>query len=195
MDLDEKPMLFLEFHNVNEAALGSQFEMVQGVLEEHGVLKIERGIGADERVRLWEVRHGALESIKRNHPGKSVLLADTCVPISRYAQMVDRAKEAVGREGAVGFFWGHAGDGNLHLGLMFDPKDTAAKEAVGRVNRAVVEHSIAAGGSCSGEHGVGIGKLPFVEAEHGRALEYMRRIKKALDPKGILNPGKMLPEE
>ncbi|MBI5015573.1 MAG: FAD-binding oxidoreductase [Deltaproteobacteria bacterium] len=194
MTLAERPMLFLEFHNVNESALESQFEMVQGVLQEHGALTVERGIGADERVRLWEVRHGALESIKRNHPGASVLLVDTCVPISRYAEMVDRAKETVEREGAVGFFWGHAGDGNLHLGLLYDPADAAAKDAVARVNRTVVEHGIAAGGSCTGEHGVGIGKLPFVEAEHGKALDYMRRIKAALDPKGILNPGKMLPE-
>lgn len=195
MNLDEKPMLFLEFHNVNASALDSQFEMVEGVLAEHGAAKIQRGIGADERVRLWEVRHGALESIKRNHPGKSVLLVDTCVPISRYADMVDKAKEEVEREPAVpGFFWGHAGDGNLHLGLVFDPNDLPAREAVKRINRAVVEHSLKAGGSCTGEHGIGVGKLPFVEAEHGAALAYMRRIKKALDPKGILNPGKMLPD-
>lgn len=194
MSLEEKPMLFLEFHNVNGSALESQFEMVQGVLQEHGALKVERGIGADERARLWEVRHGALESIKRNHPGRSVLLVDTCVPISRYAEMVDRARSAVERERTLGFFWGHAGDGNLHLGLLFDPTDEAARSAVVRVNRAVVEHGIAVGGSCSGEHGIGLGKLPFVEAEHGRALDYMRKIKQALDPKGILNPGKMLPE-
>jgi len=194
MALDEKPMLFLEFHNVNEAALASQYEMVEAVLQEHGALKIERGVGADERARLWEVRHGALESIKRNHPGQLVLLVDTCVPISSYAEMVDKAKEAVAREGVTGFFWGHAGDGNLHLGLMVHPADAEARAAVGRVNRAVVEHSIAIGGTCTGEHGIGVGKLPFVQAEHGIALEYMRRIKKALDPKGILNPGKMLPE-
>ncbi len=194
MSLDEKPMLFLEFHNVNQSALESQFELVEAVLEEHGALKIEKGVGADERVRLWEVRHGALESIKRNHPGKTVLLVDTCVPISRYAEMVDKAKEAVAREGATGFFWGHAGDGNLHLGLMYDATDGAAKAGVQRVNRTVVEHSLAVGGTCTGEHGVGVGKLPFVEAEHGIALGYMRRLKDALDPQGILNPGKMLPE-
>ncbi len=195
MALDEKPMLFLEFHNVNAAALASQLGMVKEVLEERRAQKIEPGIGADERTRLWEVRHGALESIKRNHPGQSVLLVDTCVPIGRYAEMVGRAKKAVDREGAVGFFWGHAGDGNLHLGLMFRPDDAAAVAAVHRVNRAVVEHSLAAGGSCTGEHGVGIGKLPFMAAEHGGSLKYMRRIKRALDPKGILNPGKMLPED
>ena len=193
MTLAEKPMLFLEFHNVNASALESQFALVEGLLKEHQSETIVRGIGADERIRLWEVRHGALESIKRNHPGRSVLLVDTCVPISRYSEMVDKAREAVEREGATGFIWGHAGDGNLHLGLMFDPSDSAAREAVERVNRAMVEHSIASGGTCTGEHGVGIGKLPFVAAEHGKALEYMRRIKAALDPQGILNPGKMLP--
>lgn len=195
MSLDEKPMLFLEFHNVNGAALESQFGMVEEVLRERNAVKIERGIGADERARLWEVRHGALDSIKRNHPGQSVLLVDTCVPVSRYAEMVDKAKASVEREGATGFFWGHAGDGNLHLGLMYAPGDAAAREAADRVNRAVVEHGIAAGGTCTGEHGVGIGKLSFMSAEHGGALAYMRRIKAALDPKGILNPGKMLPEE
>lgn len=193
MALDEKPMLFLEFHNVNASALESQFGMVEGLLQEHHAETVVRGIGGDERIRLWEVRHGALESIKRNHPGRSVLLVDTCVPISRYSEMVDKAQEAVEREGATGFVWGHAGDGNLHLGLMYDPVDTSAREAVERVNRAVVEHSIASGGTCTGEHGVGIGKLPFVAAEHGKALDYMRRIKAALDPQGILNPGKMLP--
>jgi len=193
MALDEKPMLFLEFHNVNTSALESQFGMVEGLLQEHRAETVVRGIGADERIRLWDVRHGALESIKRNHPGRSVLLVDTCVPISQYSEMVDKAREAVEREGAVGFVWGHAGDGNLHLGLMYDPADTAAWKAVERVNRAVVEHSIASGGTCTGEHGVGIGKLPFVAMEHGKALDYMRRIKAALDPQGILNPGKMLP--
>ncbi len=193
MGLDEKPMLFLEFHNVNDAALESQYEMVAGVLDEHGAVRVDRGIGAEERTRLWEARHGALESIKRNHPGRSVLLVDACVPISRYADMVDRAKAAVAAEGVTGFFWGHAGDGNLHLGLLFDPADAGARDAVQRVNRSVVAHAIAAGGTCTGEHGVGVGKLGFVEAEHGPALEVMRRIKAALDPGGILNPGKMLP--
>lgn len=163
-------------------------------LELHSKDESHHGIGADERSRLWEVRHGALESIKRNHPGCSVLLVDTCVPISRYSGMVDIAKEAVEREGVAGFFWGHAGDGNLHLGLMYDPGDAAAREKVDRVNRIVVEHGISAGGSCTGEHGVGIGKLPFMAAEHGAALEYMRRVKSALDPGWILNPGKMFPE-
>jgi len=194
MSLEEKPMLFLEFHNVNEAALENQYGMVESILQEYRAIKIERGIGADERARLWEVRHGALESIKRNHPGQSVLLVDTCVPISRYSEMVDKAKEAVMREGATGFFWGHAGDGNLHLGLMYDPSAPAAREAVQRVNQAVVGHSIEIGGTCTGEHGIGMGKISFMGTEHGKALEYMQRVKKALDPKGILNPGKMFPE-
>jgi D-lactate dehydrogenase (cytochrome) len=194
MDMVEKPMLFLEFHNVNKAALEYQYDLVEEILREHNAIRIEKGIGADERLRLWEVRHGALESIKRNHTGQSVLLVDTCVPISLYAEMVDRAKDVVVEEGATGFFWGHAGDGNLHLGLIFDPEDSVAKDVVQRVNQKVVEHSIAIGGTCTGEHGIGVGKLQFVKTEHGKALEYMRRIKDALDPKGILNPGKMMPD-
>jgi D-lactate dehydrogenase (cytochrome) len=187
-------MLFLEFHNVNKTALENQFSMVEPLLREYRAVGIERGFGADERTRLWEVRHGALESIKRNHPGQSVLLVDTCVPISCYAEMVDRAKDAVLREGATGFFWGHAGDGNLHLGLMYNPSVPSDRDKVQRENSIVVQHSIAAGGTCTGEHGVGIGKLSFMEAEHGKALDYMRRLKRVLDPKGILNPGKILPE-
>jgi D-lactate dehydrogenase (cytochrome) len=194
MSLKEQPMLFLEFHNVNKTALENQFSMVEPLLREYRAVGIERGFGADERTRLWEVRHGALESIKRNHPGQSVLLVDTCVPISCYAEMVDRAKDAVLREGATGFFWGHAGDGNLHLGLMYNPSVTSDRDKVQRVNSIVVQHSIAAGGTCTGEHGVGIGKLSFMKAEHGKALDYMRRLKRVLDPKGILNPGKILPE-
>lgn len=192
--LDEKPLLLLEFHNVNEAALESQYEMVESLLQEHNAVSIERGVGREERARLWEVRHGALESIKRNHPGQTVMLVDTCVPISRYAEMVDHAKAAVESHNIPGFFWGHAGDGNLHLGLIFDPKDEETKKAAASVNREIVNHSIAIGGTCTGEHGIGIGKLQFVETEHGNAATYMRRIKEALDPQGILNPGKMLPE-
>jgi D-lactate dehydrogenase (cytochrome) len=194
MNLKEKPMLFLEFHNVNKTALENQYDLVEPLLREYRALGIERGFGAEERTRLWEVRHSALESIKRNHPGQSVLLVDTCVPISCYSRIVEKAKEIVLKEGATGFFWGHAGDGNLHLGLMYHPSDPSAKAKVERVNRTVVEHSIEVGGTCTGEHGIGMGKLSFMEAEHGNALDYMRRIKHVLDPKGILNPGKVLPE-
>jgi len=194
MELAEHPVLLLEFHNANPAALESHYELVESVLQEHYALHIEKGVGADAWARLWEVRHGALESIKRNHPGQSVLLVDTCVPISRYAEMVDRAKAAVAEAGTTGFFWGHADDGNLHLGLLFDPADVRAKAAVQRVNHAVVEHSLVCSGTCTGEHGIGVGKLRFVEREHGNALPYLRRLKQALDPQGILNPGKMLPE-
>ena len=194
MEMEERPMLFLEFHNVSMSALQIQYQMVESILKEHSVMRIQSDFGADERTRLWEVRHGALESIKRNHPGCSVLLIDTCVPVSRFAEMVGKAKNAVSVERVKGFFWGHAGDGNLHLGLMYDASAPEEREAVMKVNRAVVELSIAAGGTCTGEHGVGMGKLLFMEAEHGKALDYMRRIKKVLDPKGILNPGKVLPE-
>jgi D-lactate dehydrogenase (cytochrome) len=187
-------MLFLEFHNVNRSALETQYEMLESLLRERGAVGIARGIGPDERVRLWEARHRALDSIKRNHPGKAFLQVDACVPISRFPELVDSAKEAVRKEGATGFIVGHAGDGNLHVALLVDGSNPNSLASAERVNVTVVECALAMRGTCAGEHGVGLAKLPFMIAEHGLALKYMRRVKEAFDPAGILNPGKVLPE-
>ncbi len=192
--LAEAPTLFLEFHNVDDRVLGTQATMVTQLLEEHGATGVRSGVDPQERLRLWEARHGALESIKRQHPGQAVLLVDSCVPIGRYAKLVEAAVEAVESEGAVGYVFGHAGDGNLHLGLVHDPDKREACQRVERVNRAVVAAGLALGGTCTGEHGIGHGKRDFMQAEHGEALELMRGIKALFDPKGILNPGKVLPE-
>ena len=190
--LPESPTLFLEFHNVDDRVLATQAEMVTQLLEEHGATRVRTGVEPAERLRLWEARHGALESIKRQHPGRSVLLVDGCVPIGRYAELVHAAVRAVEVEGAVGYVFGHAGDGNLHLGLVYDPNDPDACEAAERANRAVGAAGLSLGGTCTGEHGVGMGKLGFMDAEHGDAVELMRGIKRLFDPQGILNPGKVL---
>jgi D-lactate dehydrogenase (cytochrome) len=192
--LTEAPTLFLEFHNVTDDVLATQATMVTELLEEHGASGVRAGVDPAERLLLWEARHGALESIKRSHPGQAVLLVDSCVPIGAYASLVDQALAAVRAEGVTGYFWGHAGDGNLHLGLVHDPDDQAAMEAVERVNHAVVTAGLALGGTCTGEHGIGMGKRGFMAQEHGDAVALMRGIKVLFDPKGILNPGKILPE-
>ncbi len=191
--MPEAPTLFLEFHNVNDAVLHEQGAMVTQVLEEHGAIQVRAGVDPAERLALWEARHGALESIKRSHPGLAVLLVDSCVPIGAYAALVRAALDAVQAHGVTGYFWGHAGDGNLHLGLVHDPADPTAIQAVEAVNHSVVASGLALGGTCTGEHGVGLGKRAFMQRQHGEALELMRGIKALFDPEGILNPGKVLP--
>ena len=189
------PTLFLEFHNITDAVLATQAAMVTELLEEHGATGVRAGVDPEERLLLWEARHGALESIKRSHPGCAVLLVDSCVPIGAYASLVTQALAAVEAEGVIGYFWGHAGDGNLHLGLVHDPADPVAVAAVERVNHAVVAAGLALGGTCTGEHGIGMGKRGFMAKEHGEALELMRGIKRLFDPQGVLNPGKILPDD
>ncbi len=193
-ELRAEPTLFLEFHGPAHEALQVQLGLLRQILDEHGATSLRSGLGPDERAQLWEVRHGALDSIKRNHKGLAVLIADTCVPISRFAELVRYARRAVEREGALGRIFGHAGDGNLHLALLFDPAVPESQAQAQRVNARVAARGLELGGTCTGEHGIGLGKLEFAAQEHGAALEVMRRIKRALDPKGILNPGKMLPE-
>jgi len=193
--LSEAPTLFLEFHNITDAVLATQATMVGELLQEHGATSVRSGVEPGERLALWEARHGALESIKRSHPGTAVLLVDSCVPIGAYAALVDAALEAVETYGLTGYVWGHAGDGNLHLGLVHDPADPAQRAAVEAVSHAVVAAGLELGGTCTGEHGVGLGKRGFMEREHGDAVELMRGIKALFDPRGILNPGKLLPPD
>jgi len=191
MTLEEKPMLFLEFHKRERGGPGSQFEMVQAVLQEHGASKVERGIGADERVRLWEVRHGPSSPSSETTPGNR---SCSSIPACPQPLRGDGGQgQGDGGEGGSGrLLLGSRRDGNLHW-VDVRPADSAAKAAVQRVNRRswnTASRSAVADPGSTGWRG----EAPFMEAEHGRALEYMRRIKKALDPKGILNPGKMLPE-
>jgi D-lactate dehydrogenase (cytochrome) len=192
--LPEQPMLFLELHDLGRPALESRWEVLEEILRRHGAQAVERGIGPEERARVWAARHGALESIRRNHPGKAFLQVDACVPVSRFPELAEAARRALDDEGATGFIAGHAGDGNLHVALLVDRADPASFPPAQRVNEAVVARALAMGGTCAGEHGVGAAKLPYMDAEHGAALEVMRRVKAALDPRGILNPGKVLPD-
>lgn len=191
--LPEQPLLFLELHDLGRPGLESRWAVLEGILRRHGAETIERGIGPEERARVWAARHGALESIRRNHPGKAFLQVDACVPVSRFPELAEAARRALDEEEATGFIAGHAGDGNLHVALLVDRADPASFLPAERVNAAVVEKALAMGGTCAGEHGVGAAKLSFMAAEHGAALEVMRRVKGALDPAGILNPGKVLP--
>ena len=193
LNRDEKPTLFIEFTGANEASLKENLNQTKGICKANRFINFESGIGRDERNRIWEARHQAFELMKRNNPGRSFLIIDTAVPISKYPQMVHFATEIIKKYDMKGYFLGHAGDGNLHLVIPgnFDDPDFILKKD--KVNGEIVSHAISLGGTATGEHGVGIGKRKFMLQEHGESLQVMRRIKQLFDPNGILNPGKIFP--
>ena len=193
LGLVEAPTLFMEFHGAAEQALTHALVMVQDICRENGGTGFQAGLGLSERNRLWEARYQTFETIKRAHPGFSFLIVDTAVPISRYPEMVEFARELLMAKGQVGYVFGHAGDGNLHMALAGKRTETKNWETAQEVNRAVVSEALRLNGTATGEHGIGIGKKIFMEAEHGPSLILMRRIKDLFDPNHILNPGKMFP--
>lgn len=193
LELEEEPSLFMEFHGASEIALEENLGPVQEICEEAGALSFQAGLGRAERNRLWEARYRAFESMKRAHPGLEPFVADVAVPISRYPEIIEFADQTVRKYGVLGYIFGHAGDGNLHLVFMGDPHDEEEWGNIQRANQAIVARGLELEGTATGEHGVGIGKRRFMEQEHGKSLELMRQIKTLLDPQGILNPGKIFP--
>jgi len=193
LGLREEPTLFMEFHGASELALEEELRPVQELCHEAGALSFQSGLGIGERNKLWEARYEVYESIKRTHPGADPFVADVAVPISRYPEIVEYAGKAIRDYGVAGYPFGHAGDGNVHIVFMGDAKDKEGWGNIQKANQAIVSRALELGGTCTGEHGVGIGKRRFMEREHGKSLELMRQIKALLDPQGILNPGKIFP--
>jgi D-lactate dehydrogenase (cytochrome) len=192
LSLEEMPTLLMEFNGFSERGLKEEMAFVEDLCRENNCSFLDTGIGAEERDRLWEIRHQTLESIKRNHPGLLPMIIDVAVPLSRYSEAVLFAKEAV--SGLTAYVFGHAGDGNIHVTIMDHPDDSERWTVVEEANSRIVMNALHLEGTCTGEHGIGIGKRKFMEMEHGRSLEMMRRLKQELlDPRGIMNPGKMLP--
>lgn len=195
LDLRETPTLFIEFTGAGEANLREDVRRAEEICRDNRSTHFESGVGRGERNRLWEARHQTYEFIKRSHPGMSFLVVDTAVPIAQYAPMVEFARQTVRQYGVKGYILGHAGDGNLHLVIAGNLDDPDFIERRDRANEAIVTQALSLGGTATGEHGVGIGKRKFMAREHGASLEVMRRIKELFDPKGILNPGKIFPED
>jgi len=189
LELEEAPTLLMEFDGYSEEGLKEEMAFVEEICRENRSSFIDKGIGPDERNRLWEIRHLTFESIKRSHPGLEALIMDVAVPLSRYSEMVAFIKEEV--SDLTAYVFGHAGDGNIHVVVMDDPKDPERWRRVEEANRQVVLKALEFEGTCTGEHGVGIGKREFALREHGEALHLMRRIKELLDPQGLMNPGKI----
>lgn len=186
------PTLFFEFHSDSERHVGEQAETVQALAAERGGHRFDWATRLEDRERLWQARHDALYAAVALRPGSRPWTTDVCVPISRLADCILETK----RDNASASFpialVGHAGDGNFHLIYVLDPAAPAEFEEAARLNERMVMRALAMGGTCSGEHGVGSGKMKFLEAEHGAALGVMRTLKRALDPDNRMNPGKMV---
>jgi D-lactate dehydrogenase (cytochrome) len=191
LGLREEPMLLMEFHG-SPAGVKEQAEIVQEIAGEHGGQAFEWATTPEERTRLWTARHNAYFAAIQSRPGCRAISTDTCVPISRLADcLLDSVAEA-DASGLPYFLVGHVGDGNFHFGYLLDPHDPKERELAEGLNHKLVARALSLGGTCTGEHGVGLHKMDFLVAETGAgAVDMMRSIKRALDPRNIMNPGKI----
>ena len=189
--LPEKPMLLMEFHG-SPSGVKEQAETVQEIASDHGGTAFEWATTPEERTRLWTARHNAYFAAIQSRPGCRAISTDTCVPISRLADcLLDSVKEA-DASGIPYFLVGHVGDGNFHFGYLLDPNKPEERIAAEKLNFDLVTRALRLEGTCTGEHGVGLHKMDFLVTEAGvGAVDMMRTIKRALDPKNIMNPGKI----
>ncbi|MDH4181406.1 MAG: FAD-binding protein [Betaproteobacteria bacterium] len=192
---EARPTLLFEFHGT-AAAVKEQAEMMAAIAADHGGGAFRFATAAEDRSQLWKARHNAWYAALALRPGAMGFSTDACVPISRLADCVLETREDVERSGLVCPIVGHVGDGNFHLLVLFDPNDGEERARAEALAQRVSLRAIRMGGTCTGEHGVGIHKLDALVAEHGDdAVDVMRTIKRALDPNDILNPGKTVPPE
>ena len=186
------PTLFFEFHGSSESGVSEQAEFVRSIAAEHGAQGFQWATRLEDREKLWEARHAAYYAALALRPGAKGLATDACVPISRLADCILETQEDNRKAPFPAALVGHVGDGNFHCVYVFNPEDEAELHEAKRLSERMATRAIAAGGTCTGEHGVGSGKMKYLEAEHGLALEVMRTIKRALDPDNRMNPGKMV---
>ena len=192
LTLPEKPLLLLEFHGT-DAGVAEQSQRFGEIAADLGGGPFEWTTKAEERTRLWQARHDGYYAACALRPGARSLATDVCVPISRLAECVTETQREVAERKLVAPIVGHVGDGNFHVALMVDIEDANEMKQVKAFMEKLTERAIEMGGTCTGEHGVGQGKMKYLLAEHGApAMAAMRAIKKALDPDNIMNPGKIL---
>jgi D-lactate dehydrogenase (cytochrome) len=191
LTLPETPMLFLEFHGT-DASVAEQSERFGEIARELGGGPFDWATRAEDRSRLWQARHDAYWAARRLRPGTQALSSDVCVPISRLAECVVATQQDAAASQFIAPIVGHVGDGNFHLLLMIDLDDGDEIKRAEALLERLVERALAMDGTCTGEHGIGQGKMKYLKAEHGEpALAAMRAIKRALDPLDIMNPGKI----
>lgn len=187
-----QPTLFFEFHGTEES-VREQVQMVKEIAIEQGGSDFRWASKQDERNQLWQARHDAYYAVLALRPGTKGWATDVCVPISRLAECIRETQNDIETIDLMVPIVGHVGDGNFHLLFFVEPGNQEEKEKAEWVNDRMVHRALAMGGTCTGEHGIGYGKIQYMEAEHGDAIAVMASIKRALDPKNLMNPGKVIP--
>jgi D-lactate dehydrogenase (cytochrome) len=191
--LDHKvaPTLFFEFHGTT-AGVAEQVELVKDIGAEHGGDDFRWATSQEERSKLWQARHDAYYAALALRPGSKGWATDVCVPISRLADCITETKADLAQSSVPSALAGHVGDGNFHLIFMIDPNRPEEIAEASRLNDRMVTRALEMDGTCTGEHGIGYGKMDFLFAEHGEAVEVMASIKRAIDPDNLMNPGKIM---
>jgi D-lactate dehydrogenase (cytochrome) len=186
----EAPTLFFEFHGT-EAGVAEQAQFAEATAAEHGGLGFEWARLPEERTRLWHARDNTLYAGLSLRSGARAMITDVCVPISRLAECLVETRRDVDAVGMIAPIVGHVGDGNFHMLILIDPADAEEIARAKALHARMVARAIAMDGTCTGEHGIGLGKIDFLKDELGEAVDVMRSIKAALDPAGLMNPGKI----
>jgi D-lactate dehydrogenase (cytochrome) len=191
LDHQVAPTLFFEFHG-SPGGVAEQSETVKSIAAEYGGADFRWATTAEQRSKLWQARHDAYYAALALRPGSKGWATDVCVPISRLAECIRETKQDLAQSRIPSALVGHVGDGNFHLVFMIDPDRPEEIAEASRLNDQMVARALSMEGTCTGEHGVGYGKMNFLIAEHGEAVSVMRTIKRALDPDNIMNPGKIV---
>lgn len=188
---EDAPHLLVEFHG-SSATVAEQVERFGLIAAEYGSRGFQWAQATEDRNRLWKMRHQAYHACLALRPGATALVTDACVPISRLAEAIEGTQADLAESPLMGPILGHVGDGNYHCILLIDLKDAAEVAEAKRLSARMAERALALGGTITGEHGIGMGKLGLMEAEHGAAWDVMGAVKRALDPMGLMNPGKVV---
>jgi D-lactate dehydrogenase (cytochrome) len=191
--IQERPQLLFELHG-NDTSVDQDAETFRDICNEYGGEEFQWSSKPDDRKTLWTMRHNAHYAVLAANPGKRVIVTDICVPIANLAQAIRETRDDIAQSGLNGPMLGHVGDGNFHTLLLIDPEQHEQKQIAQDVSDRMAKRALDLGGTCTGEHGIGIGKKKFMTREHGAAWEMMGTLKHALDPQNIFNPGKLVPD-
>ena len=191
LDLEEAPTLFMEFHG-SAQSVEEQSELVSKISGQFGGGQFKWTTRTEERTKLWQARHDAAYACKALRKNCEIMATDVCVPISNLARCIKQTRQDIDDSGLLAPILGHVGDGNFHLGLVVNPDDKSEVQRAYDLHERLVNRALEMDGTCTGEHGIGYGKIDFLQAELGESTQVMRLIKESLDPQNIMNPGKII---